>query len=130
MTAAERRRWSALLEASWTAFDRAAKRHRGAKLRTGPRGGGRDLAKIVAHVADAELAYLTKLGGVKPTEQTDRAVREAVLEVLDLRGRGEPPPRTPRSGSLWSPRHFVRRSAWHALDHAWEIEDRSGTGPS
>jgi hypothetical protein len=26
---------------------------------------------------------------------------------------------------LWSPRYFVRRSAWHALDHAWEIEDRS-----
>jgi hypothetical protein len=25
----------------------------------------------------------------------------------------------------WSPRFFVRRSAWHALDHAWEIEDRS-----
>jgi hypothetical protein len=124
MTAAERRRWSALLEASWMAFDRSAKRHRGGRLRTGPRGGGRDLAKIVAHVAHTELAYLTKLGGLPPKEPTDRAVRAAVLEVLDLRARGEPAPRTPRSGSLWSPRYYVRRSAWHALDHAWEIEDR------
>jgi hypothetical protein len=24
----------------------------------------------------------------------------------------------------WTPRYFLRRSAWHALDHAWEIEDR------
>jgi hypothetical protein len=125
MSAAERRRWSALLEAAWTAIDRSAKRHRGAKLRTGPRGGGRDLARIIAHVAEAELAYLTKLGGMKPKEPTARAVRTAVLEVLDLRARGEPPPRTPRSGSLWPPRYYVRRSAWHALDHAWEIEDRS-----
>jgi hypothetical protein len=26
---------------------------------------------------------------------------------------------------LWSPRYAVRRTAWHPLDHAWEIEDRS-----
>jgi hypothetical protein len=24
----------------------------------------------------------------------------------------------------WTPRFAVRRSAWHALDHAWELEDR------
>jgi hypothetical protein len=25
---------------------------------------------------------------------------------------------------IWPPRYFVRRVAWHVLDHAWEIEDR------
>jgi hypothetical protein len=30
----------------------------------------------------------------------------------------------PRGGQRWSPRRFVRRAAWHILDHAWEIEDR------
>jgi hypothetical protein len=32
----------------------------------------------------------------------------------------------PRGGKIWSVRYFVRRTAWHALDHAWEIEDRRG----
>jgi hypothetical protein len=30
----------------------------------------------------------------------------------------------PRGGVHWTPRYFVRRAAWHMLDHAWEIEDR------
>lgn len=30
----------------------------------------------------------------------------------------------PRGGKRWKPRYYVRRSAWHILDHAWEIEDR------
>jgi hypothetical protein len=34
--------------------------------------------------------------------------------------------RGPRGGKRWLPRYFVRRVAWHALDHAWEIEDRAG----
>jgi hypothetical protein len=25
----------------------------------------------------------------------------------------------------WTPRYAAQRIAWHALDHAWEIEDRS-----
>jgi hypothetical protein len=125
MTAAELRRWTAILEAAWSAFDRVASAHRSARLRTGPRSGGRALAKIIDHVTEAEGAYLTKLGGQKPAK-TDRAsLRTAELETLAIRGRGEPPPRTPRSGMPWSPRYFVRRAAWHALDHAWEIEDRA-----
>jgi hypothetical protein len=28
----------------------------------------------------------------------------------------------------WPPRYAARRIAWHALDHAWEIEDRSEPG--
>ena len=25
----------------------------------------------------------------------------------------------------WPPRYAARRLAWHVLDHAWEIEDKS-----
>jgi len=25
----------------------------------------------------------------------------------------------------WPPRYAAARIAWHALDHAWEIEDKS-----
>ena len=33
-------------------------------------------------------------------------------------------------GARWPVRHGIRRSAWHVLDHAFEIEDRSGRAPS
>lgn len=132
LDAAEGKRWRRLLEASWAAFDAAAEAAVGTRLRKGPRGGGRDLGKIVAHVRDAEAAYLGKLGGRwgKAEAAAHRgeemaAIREAALKVWTARVRGEPAPRVPRSGSLWNPRYFVRRSAWHALDHVWEIEDRS-----
>jgi hypothetical protein len=25
---------------------------------------------------------------------------------------------------IWTPRRFVRRTAWHLFDHLWEIEGR------
>ena len=28
----------------------------------------------------------------------------------------------------WLPRYAARRFAWHAIDHAWEIEDRRDPG--
>jgi hypothetical protein len=28
-------------------------------------------------------------------------------------------------GAAWQARYVIRRCAWHALDHAWEIEDKS-----
>ena len=128
----EAKRQAAILRAAWAAFDRTAKAAAGATLRKGPRGGGRGLDAIVGHVLEADAAYLGKLGGrrPKPPAATDvwseiAGLRRAALGLLSSLARGEPPPRTPRSGSLWTPRYFVRRSAWHALDHAWEIEDRS-----
>ena len=114
-------RLAAIMEACWAALDRAAAAADGRVLRTGPRGGGRQLAKIVAHVADAEGAYLSKLGA-RPAEGNARV---AALAAFASRARGKPPERTPRSGVLWTPRYFIRRAAWHVLDHVWEIEDRS-----
>jgi hypothetical protein len=110
-----------ILEACWRALDRAADTAVGHELTKGPRGGGRDLGKIVAHVDEAEGGYLYALGS-RPPKGGD--TRRAIVRVLRARARGEPPERVPRSGRLWSPRYFVRRTAWHALDHAWEIEDR------
>ena len=118
--AKEIRRLAAIMEACWAALDRASAAADGHVLRTGPRGGGRQLDKIVAHVADAEGAYRSKLGAL-PAEGDGRAATLAAFASP----RGEPPERIPRSGVLWSPRYFIRRAAWHVLDHAWEIEDRS-----
>ncbi|HWB72413.1 MAG TPA: hypothetical protein VG452_09340 [Egibacteraceae bacterium] len=119
---------SAVLERCWSALDETARRWCGAQLRKGPRGGGRDLDAIVAHVTDADRAYLTKLGGrwhKRVDGEVDaQRLRVRMTETLAARARGEPPVQTPRS-RLWSPRWFVRRFAWHALDHVWEIEDRA-----
>jgi hypothetical protein len=121
----EARRLAAIMKACWSALDRATAAADGLVLRTGSRGGGRQLAVIVEHVADAEAAYLSKLGA-RPSAGDARA---QLLAVFASRARGEPPERTPRSSVLWSPRYFMRRAAWHVLDHAWEIEDRSRPAP-
>ena len=127
---ANRDRLTRILRASWAAFDRAAESATGVELRKGPRGGGRDVEKIVEHVREAERSYLTQIGGRidgAPASDGDEmaVIRAAVVTALEARARGEPPPPSRRSAPLWTPRYFVRRSAWHALDHAWEIEDRS-----
>ena len=73
---------------------------------------------------------MRKLAARAPKAGSD--VRSAMLEtrsvVLDALSRAVTeglPEKGPRGGALWTPRYFVRRTAWHALDHAWEIEDRS-----
>ncbi|MEJ2711446.1 MAG: hypothetical protein P8074_27815, partial [Anaerolineales bacterium] len=58
----ELHRFQALLQACWQAFEAAVEQAKGKELRKGPRGGGRDLDKIVAHVLGAESAYLSRLG--------------------------------------------------------------------
>jgi hypothetical protein len=126
-------RQSRLLTASWQAFDIAWREaeEAGVELRKGPRGGGRDLPKLEEHVLGGEEAYLSLLGSRHPrmpaASPADRmvAVRATVLATLAARARGEPIAEPSRAARTWSPRYFVRRSAWHALDHAWEIEDRS-----
>lgn len=121
-----------LLQAAWQAFDTAAKAAEGLDLRKGPRGGGRDLDKMRAHVLGGEEAYLRQLGGTLPKmagaepQAQLTAVREAEVATLHARAAGEEPPLGPRrTRPFWSLRYFVRYSAWHTLDHAWEVEDRA-----
>lgn len=125
------KRFQVLLEALWRSFDAAVKAAEGKELRLGPRGGGRDLEKIIRHVYEADQAYLSRLGGALTAEQKKASprqgltdLRQAILTTLGLATRGELPPVGPRGGARWTPRFFVRYAAWHLLDHTWEIEDR------
>jgi len=125
-------RQQALLEASWSALGRAAKAVKGKTLSTGPRGGGRRLEAILTHVDDADGAYLRSMGGrFTPdsdgsVERATKHLRKELIETVAARAHGEEPPPSPRRKKpWWTPRYAVRRSAWHALDHAWEIEDRA-----
>jgi hypothetical protein len=119
-----------LLGACWEAFDRAVERAAGFELRKGPRGGGRDLDKIIEHVIEADRAYLARLAwkhkretGIDLTEELGRT-RQAILDALAVAAAGDLPEKGPRGGVIWPVPFFVRRVAWHVLDHAWEIEDR------
>jgi hypothetical protein len=127
---AELRRCQSVLKACWRTFDAAAEAAAGKQLRTGPRGGGRQVAGLVEHVLGAEASYLTALGWkFKQDEKADWhdkfiQIRQEVLTALPVSARGEIPRRGPRGGLRWSARYYVRRAAWHVLDHVWELEDR------
>jgi hypothetical protein len=128
---AELQRFNQLLQAYWKAFDAAARAASGKQLRKGPRGGGRDLEAIAQHVLGAEASYLARLAWKRPKgEAADLSqdldlTRKAVLQALAAAAHGETPERGPRGGTIWTPRYFARRVAWHVLDHIWEIEDRA-----
>ena len=108
MSQAEIDRMVALADACWKYLDRARAKAP-LELRPGPRGGGRNREKMYAHVLDAELAYAGKIGlRLKSPD------RKALLESFRIPNRSE----------KWPVRYAVRRTAWHALDHAWEMEDR------
>jgi hypothetical protein len=132
-------RFQALLEACWHAFDAAVQAAIGKELRKGPRGGGRDVHGIIEHVLAANAGYLSLIGWKFKKDQAGQAAgsssersldeqlrrtHQAVLDGLAAVARGELPVRGPRGGVRWPPRYFVRRVAWHVLDHTWEIEDR------
>ena len=71
-------------------------------------------------------AYYAREIGIrrKPPDPTDRAaieaMRDAMLEILRKPSDG-----APLAERTWTTRYAARRIAWHALDHAWEMEDRT-----
>ena len=127
VTAAGGTRLAALVDRAWTTFETVA-RTAPEELRKGPRGGGRDTSKIVDHVIGSEQSYAKSMGiKLKEFPTSDRAalkaLREAILETL--RGRTDGSPIDDRK---WTTRYAAHRIAWHALDHAWEIQDRTEPG--
>jgi hypothetical protein len=113
LTKAQAERLATLVGAAWAYFDDVAA-HAPAELRKGPRGGGRDRDKMVDHVVAAEAAYFRKVG----LRTHDRA---GFLDIV--RAARQPQPEL--ATKTWPYRYTARRVAWHALDHAWEMQDRS-----
>ena len=123
LTAAQAKRRAALVAAAWSVFERVVA-GAPATMRKGPRGGGRDRDPIVEHVLGAEAGYARQLGIKLPAPaglaEAGR-LHAAILEVLGRATTGEPVVASKR----WTPRYAAARIAWHVLDHAWEIEDKS-----
>lgn len=104
-----------LLHACWLAFDWALA-IAPAELPKGPRGGGRDRDRIAAHVREAERAYAAKIN-FRVAPRTPWQQQRAALETA-LRQHA--------TTSTWPVRYALRRCAWHVLDHAWELQDKTG----
>ena len=112
-----------LLRACWTHFDNVSSLA-SAELRKGPRGGGRDRDKIVRHVNGAEIHEFARKVGVMTAlaawQNPDdlRAHRDAFCSAIRAyNARGA-------AARTWTLQFVIRRSAYHVLDHAWEMEDR------
>ncbi|MDQ2674088.1 MAG: hypothetical protein M3Y40_05485 [Chloroflexota bacterium] len=125
MEAGELDRKISLLEASWRYFDDVSARV-SAEMRKGPRGGGRSRDEIVRHALGWERADLAKRVGVV-VDPIVPATRDgfgshrddfvAALRRYNAEGRMA-------SGRNWTIALLLRHSAFHVLDHAWEMEDK------
>jgi hypothetical protein len=123
--AAGAKRLGALLGACWEVLDKTAAATP-QELRKGPRGGGRDRDKMLDHVLGAEAAFARKIGvrHRQPALGDPPAIEAMRADILAVVG-------APTDGSVpvpkgWPVRYAARRIAWHALDHAWEMRDRTG----
>lgn len=127
MSDAECERKIAVLKACWIYFDDVASQV-SAELRKGPRGGGRDRDRIIEHVNNVEISdFSKKVGLTTPIEaQRDPAALRVYREefcaaIRDYSARGAP-------ARNWTIQFVIRHSAYHLLDHAWEMEDRDLSG--
>jgi hypothetical protein len=112
-----------LLRACWAYFDDVAARA-AVELLPGPRSAGRSRDQIIRHVHASEPEQLSR----KVEVRTERDVvltpkglvkhREAYLDAIRAYNAGGKPART------WPIQFLVRRTAYHVMDHAWEMEDR------
>lgn len=116
----------ALLEASWRFFDAVATGV-SPELKKGPRGGGRDRDHIVRHVLFNEADWAKGIGVSAEQESLlDPAGRQAYRNqyVAALRETHA----SEEMAKSWTLSFLIRHSAYHTLDHAWEMEDKDLTG--
>jgi len=131
MDAAELERKLTLLQACWAYFDDVAARV-SPQMRKGPRGGGRDRDTIIAHTIRVESEdFARKVGLVIPERGALEPgalapYRSAYLQAMRAYQRGE----VKRPMRSWTLAFLVRHSAYHTMDHAWEMEDKDLSGES
>jgi hypothetical protein len=120
----------ALLRACWAFFDGVAARV-SPEMRKGPRGGGRDRDRIISHTIRTESEDFAKRLGIRIPERAALtpeglpAHREAYLAAMVAYNLGDG-----QRMRSWNLPFLIRHSAFHVLDHAWEMEDKDLSGES
>ena len=114
-----------LLQAAWRFFDDVATRV-SPELQKGPRGGGRNRDEIIRPALGWERADLVRRVGVvadpvvPPTREGLRSHRDEYVAALRTYNAEERMAR----GRNWTIALLLRHTAYHVLDHAWEMEDK------
>ena len=114
-----------LMRACWAFFD-DVRSHVSAEMQPGPRGGGRDRDRIVRHIFANEQDWVKKLGVLTPdkamlTKKGMNAHREAYCNAIQAFHSQS------KMARNWPLRYLIRHTAYHTLDHAWEMEDKDLT---
>jgi hypothetical protein len=146
MSSDELERELMLMQACWAFFDDVRGRV-SAEMRKGPRGGGRDRDRIVRHTLAAEQDWAKGVGVVPPdsmvppdgvvlpdggvtsdaalpTDAGLKAYREAYCQAIrDYHSQGK----WAGNKAKWPLRYLIRHTAFHTMDHAWEMEDKDLT---
>jgi hypothetical protein len=113
----------ALMRACWAFFDGVRARV-SAEMRKGPRGGGRDREQIVRHVVATEQDWAKKLGLLADqdamlTDEEVHAHRDAYCDAIRaFHAEG-------KMARTWPLPFLIRHTAFHTMDHAWEMEDKN-----
>jgi len=115
-----------LMRSCWKFFDDVRARV-SAEMRAGPRGGGRNRDRIVRHTLAAEQDWAKKLGLRLPPD-------EVVIDVKELRAYRSAYCKAigsfyveGKQARTWPLRYLIRHTAFHTLDHAWEMQDKDLT---
>ena len=118
-----------LLQACWAFFDGVAARV-SPEMQKGPRGGGRDRDRIIRHTIRTESEDFAKQVGLRIAEEAAlspdglRQHRESYVTAMRAYNAGE----VKRRMRSWTLAFLIRHSAYHTLDHAWEMEDKDLSG--
>jgi hypothetical protein len=129
MAEAELERGITILQACWTFFDGVAARV-SPEMRKGSRGGGRDRDRIIRHTIRTESEDFAKQVGIRIPEEAAlspdglRRHRKDYLAAMRAYNAGE----VTKPMRSWSLPFLIRHSAFHTLDHAWEMEDKDLSG--
>jgi hypothetical protein len=124
MESDELERKIALLRACWAFFDEVAASV-SAEMRKGPRGGGRDRDVIIRHTVRTESEDFAKRLGLRIPERGAlepkalRDYREAYVAAMRTYNAGEG-----KRMRSWNLPFLIRHSAFHMMDHAWEMQDK------
>jgi hypothetical protein len=124
MDEAEFDRKVALLRACWAYFDDVAATV-SAELRRGPRGGGRNRDEVIRHAVRVEREDFAKRVGLRTPEEATLTTaglqdyRTAYVAAMRAYNAGEG-----KRMQSWTLPFLIRHSAYHVMDHAWEMQDK------